>query len=124
MFPEHTSGVYQMLVQVYYSGVTRTAVFKDVRYTRSYLTVGSFVSGNAGNGWGAPFVNRLQGTYSESNLYPFFYASGSVSAGGVESYESQKNRNATSIARGYYWYHSDPAIFGTSIRLIQLWVKP
>lgn len=124
MFQEHTSGVYQMLAKVYYSNGVRSALFKDVRYTRTYLTVGAFVSGDAGNGWGAPFVNRLQRTYTASNLYPFFYTSGSVSAGGVETYESQMNRNATSIARGYYWTHSDPAIFGTSISLIQLWVKP
>lgn len=124
MFIEHTSGTYQMLVMVYYQGVTRTAVFKDVRYTRTYLTVGAYVSGDAGNGWGAPFVSRTVQTYTESNLQPFFYASGSVSAGGVESYEEQVNRNATTITRGFYWYHSDAAIFNTPIHAINLWIKP
>lgn len=124
MAPEHTSGTYQLLVHVQYQDRLRTAIFKDTKYTTTYLTVGSYVSGDAGNGWSAPFSNRVAVYNAESNLYKFFYAGGSFSAGGVESYEEQINRNATSIARGYYWAHSDPAIFATPIRHIKLWIKP
>lgn len=124
MFPEHVAGTYRIFVQVYYQDKLRTAIFDGSRYTRTYLTVGNYVSGDAGNGWGAPFVNRVVLNNVNSNLYQFFYGSSSYSAGGVESYQDQMNRNATTIARGYYWAHSDPAVFGMSIRVIKFWVTP
>ena len=124
MFPEHTSGTYRMQVLLKYADVDRQAFFSNVKFSGTYLTVGKFDSGPAGNGWGAPFVNRKSNYTSMSNLHPFFYPPGTVSAEGVESYEDQMARNATTITRGYYWAHQDAAIAGTVISRISLWISP
>ncbi|MPC87846.1 hypothetical protein E2C01_082725 [Portunus trituberculatus] len=124
LFPGHTTGTFRMLVLLSYADVERESVFIGVRYSGTYLTVESFVEGDAGNGWAAPFVSRLSVYTAESNLHPFFYPSGTWSAGGVETYEEQMARNATTITRGYYWYHIDPVIAATRISLIRLWISP
>lgn len=124
LFPEHASGTYQMLVVLSFEDKVREAVFSGVKYTGTYLTVGSFVSGEAGNGWGAPFVSRTSVYTTESNLHRFYYPSGALSAGGIETYEEQMARNATTITRGYYWAHQDPVIASTLITHIKLWIKP
>ncbi|XP_063882234.1 uncharacterized protein LOC135112135 [Scylla paramamosain] len=124
LFPDHTTATFRMLVVLTYTDMTRQAEFSGAKFSGTYLTVQTFVTGDAGNGWFAPFVSRQNIYTEESNLYAFFYVPGTLIAWGVESYVEQVARNATPITRGYYWYHVDPIIATTRITHISLWISP
>ncbi|KAK4313120.1 hypothetical protein Pmani_015506 [Petrolisthes manimaculis] len=111
-------------VTILYTNTTlssTTALFDSVQYTSGLLTVGTFLSGDAGNGWGAPFTNRPTST-PDGSVESFFYPSGVTRAGGVLSYQEQLDLNYTTIIRGYYWPSSDPARSEARIQTISLWL--
>lgn len=111
--------------------VLRVAYFASVSISTDgiLLTVGDYMYGEAGNGWGAPFSSRnLTSGAEDTNLQPFFYPPDEVdqlSAGGLPSFEDQMevlDQNATLVVHGFYWYTEDPLYNQTHITDIELLV--
>ncbi|CAL4065065.1 unnamed protein product, partial [Meganyctiphanes norvegica] len=164
--PHHISndGLYvrtpnlRVRVYVYYKGISsrKVAYFDSLVYelkdSHMTLSIGNYTGGEAGNGWGAPFMGRRQIRIEKSNCKRFFLIPDEGCEGvGVSSYEEQLSQhisqlNATALlnnrtedlitgldqldlikfptTRSYPWFSGDSFLDSQKINNIEIWITP
>ncbi|KAK7065205.1 hypothetical protein SK128_027297 [Halocaridina rubra] len=106
-----------LLINVNRNNSRLVAYFDSISVENGLLTVGNYVSGDAGNFWQAPFENRSLVNYENSTCLPFFYPSmNTCIANGLP------HPNNTFIT-GYAWYTGNAIMDADVVHEITLWMK-
>ncbi|CAL4204232.1 unnamed protein product, partial [Meganyctiphanes norvegica] len=122
---------------LYEDGTSKSSLFTSgsIDATNRYLTVGDYISGNAGNWWGAPFSDRAIHTTTElkdTSCDPFFYPpmEGPCEANGRPTYLDQKALDVDDkdIKRYLKWDLEDNSEVDirnqTKVKSIKMWISP
>nr|XP_053630346.1 uncharacterized protein LOC128687017 [Cherax quadricarinatus] len=98
------------------------SLFSSVSSVSGMLTVGSYVGGNGGNWWNAPFENRALAYNSSQNCKPFFNPTSECEANNITAAEEQISLSGNVTERGFAWLTGNQTLDHLTLSSIELWM--